>query len=114
MQRRKFIKSNSGVVGIVVAVLLIGLLVSVVSLVQLVYVPKWMKQKEAEHMQEVAAQFSHLKFAIDTQSYGEQSDTPIGTSITLGSPEMQFLLSAKSYGNLEILSDFCRTDRVIH
>jgi len=104
---RKFKKSEDGVVGIVVAILLIGLLVSVVSLLQLVYVPKWMEQLEAEHMDEVAAQFANLKFAIDTQSANKRPDTPIATSITLGSRELPFLVSSRAFGLIEILSDAC-------
>jgi hypothetical protein len=102
---KKLIKSNEGVVGIVVAVLLIGLMVSVVSLVQSVYVPKWMEQKEAEHMNEVSSQFSHLKFAIDTQSSTGQLNSPIASSITLGSKEMPFLMSLRAFGYLDILSN---------
>jgi hypothetical protein len=102
---RKFKKSKNGVVGIVVAVLLIGLMVSVVSLLQMVYVPKWMEQKEAEHMDVVDAQFSQLKFAIDTQSSTGQFNIPIATSITLGSKELPYLMSIRAFGQLEILSD---------
>ena len=102
---RKFKKSNNGVVGIVVAVLLIGLMVSVVSLLQMVYVPKWMEQREAEHMDVVDAQFSQLKFAIDTQSSTGQFNIPIATSITLGSKELPYLMSIRAFGQLEILSD---------
>jgi len=102
---RRFKKSEHGVVGIVVAVLLIGLMVSVVSLVQMVYVPKWMEQREAEHMDAVDAQFSQLKFAIDTQSSTGQLNIPIATSITLGSKELPYLMSVRSFGQLEILSD---------
>jgi hypothetical protein len=102
---RKFKNSENGVVGIVVAVLLIGLLVSVVSLLQMVYVPKWMEQKEAEHMDIVDTQFSQLKFAVDTQSSTGQLNIPIATSITLGSKELPYLMSIRSFGQLEILSD---------
>jgi len=104
---RKFKKSEDGVVGIVVAILLIGLLVSVVSLLQLAYVPKWMEQIEAEHMDEVSSQFANLKFAIDTQSANEQKNTPIATSITLGSRELPFLVSSRAFGLIEILSETC-------
>ncbi len=97
--------SEYGVVGIVVAVLLIGLMVSVVSLIQMVYVPKWMEQREAEHMDEVDAQFSQLKFALDTQSFTGQLNIPIATSITLGSKELPYLMSVRAFGQLEILSD---------
>jgi hypothetical protein len=102
---RKFRISQDGVVGIVVAVLLLGLMVSVVSLVQLVYVPDWMEQREAEHMDEVATQFSQLKFAIDTLNANKQNYTTIATSITLGSKELPYWMSLRAFGNLEILSD---------
>ena len=102
---RKFRTSQDGVVGIVVAVLLLGLMVSVVSLVQLVYVPDWMEQREAEHMDEVATQFSQLKFAIDTLNANKQNYTTIATSITLGSKELPYWMSLRAFGNLEILSD---------
>ncbi len=102
---RKLKGSEDGVVGIVVAVLLIGLMVSVVSLIQLVYVPDWMEQREAEHMDEVVTQFSQLKFAIDTLNANKQNYTTIATSITLGSKELPYWMSLRAFGNLEILSD---------
>ena len=102
---RKFNCSDDGVVGIVVAVLLIGLLVSVVSLIQYQYVPKWMEEKEAEHMDDVLTQFSQLKFAIDTQSASGQTNTPIATSITLGSKELPYLMSMRAFGTLGIINN---------
>ncbi len=102
---KKIKNSEYGVVGIVVAVLLIGLMVSVISLIQMVYVPKWMEQREAEHMDMVDAQFSQLKFAIDTQSSTGQLYIPIATSITLGSKELPYLMSVRAFGQLEILSN---------
>lgn len=104
---RKLKNSNEGVVGIIIAFLLTGLIVVVISIIQTVYVPKWMEQAEAEHMEMVADQFSQLKFAIDTQSAIKQKDTPISTSITLGNKDMPFLTSNKAYGSLEILSNEC-------
>ncbi len=103
--KRKIKNSNEGVVGIVVAVMLIGLLVSVISLVQTVYVPKWMEQKESEHMDEVAAQFAQLKYAIDTHSATKQKFNPISAPITLGSGELPYFMSVRSYGNLELLEN---------
>jgi len=103
--KRKIKNSDEGVVGIVVAVLLIGLLVSVVSLVQTVYVPKWMEQKESEHMDEVSSQFAHLKYAIDTHSATKQKNNPISASITLGSGELPYLMSVRAFGQLEVLGN---------
>jgi len=101
---KKFRDSKNGAVGIVVTILLIGLFVTVMTMVQTVYVPMWMAQKEAEHMEEIAQQFSMLKYAIDTQLVTEK-DIPISTSIKLGSKEMPFLPSSRSFGSLDILSD---------
>jgi hypothetical protein len=101
---KKFIKADNGVVGIVVAVLLIGLIVAVVSLIQAVYVPKWMEEMEAEHMDLVVTQFTQLKSAIDTQVANEQPLTPIASPITLGNKELPYLMSLRAYGSLEILS----------
>ena len=103
--KRKICNSEEGVVGIIVAVLLIGLMVSVVSLIQLIYVPDWMEQREAEHMDVVAAQFSQLKFAIDTQNANKQENITIATSITLGSKELPYWMSLRAFGHLAILSD---------
>ena len=94
--------SNDAVAGVLVAVLSVGLILSVISIVQTVYVPKWMTQKEAEHMDAVANQFNQLKFAIDTQTTTKQI-IPISTSITLGSKEMEFLVSQRAYGSLDIV-----------
>ena len=105
MKIKKLRSSNEAVVGIVVAVLLIGLTVSVIALMQTQYVPKWMKQKEAEHMEEVMGQFTRVKFAIDTQ-VASAIETPIATTITLGSKELPYLVSQRSYGQLEILSGY--------
>ena len=60
--------ADDGVAGVIVAVLMIGLLVSGMGFIQSVYVPQWMEQKEAEHMDNVAIQFSQLKYSIDTLS----------------------------------------------
>ena len=101
---KKLRESNEGVVGIVVAVLIIGLFITIITTIQTIYVPLWMEQKEAEHMEEIANQFSMLKYAIDTQLITEKA-LPISTSIKLGSKEMPFFLSSRSFGSLDILSD---------
>jgi len=105
IKSRKLSHSNNGVVGIVVAVLLIGLIVSVISIIQAAYIPKWMEEKEAEHIEQVLVQFSELKLAIDTNLANKEENTPIATSITLGSKEFPFLMSAKAYGSLEIIDN---------
>ena len=104
---RTFKNSNEGAAGIVVAILLLGLFISMIAFVQSTYVPQWMEQKEAEHMEQVATQFGQLKFVVDTLSISENTYTPVSSPITLGSKEMPFLSSQRSYGKLNLIqSDF--------
>ncbi|KYK22637.1 hypothetical protein AYK25_02440 [Thermoplasmatales archaeon SM1-50] len=99
--------TNDAVVGVVTAILLTGIIVAVLSLVQTVYVPKIMEQREAEHMDKVAEQFASLSSVIADQAADETKGIPIATSITLGSKELPYLLSIRSYGTLEIIQNAC-------
>jgi len=103
-------KSDNAVVGVVTAILLTALVVAVLSLVQTVYVPEIMEQREAEHMEVVADQFASLKTVIDSQVSAKQVDLPIATSVTLGSKELPYLMSVRAYGTLEIVADACRVN----
>lgn len=96
---------DKAVVGVVTAVLLIGLVVAVIALVQTAYVPKMMEQREAEHMDVVADQFARLKSAIDSQAFTQRKGIPVATSMTLGNKELPFLMSVRAFGTLEILLD---------
>ena len=98
-------KSDCAIVGVVTAILLIGLAAAIISLVQTIYVPKIMEQREAEHMDDVADQFTRLKYAIDSQVTSANPELPIVTSITLGSKELPYLLSVRAFGSLDILSN---------
>jgi type II secretory pathway pseudopilin PulG len=106
--RKKIIRSlktkNEAVAGIVVAVMIVGLVLAIVSIIQTIYIPKWMESREAEHMGVVSDQFSQLKYAIDSQIVS-QKNTPISTPITLGSRELGFFISNKAFGRLAIISN---------
>lgn len=102
---KKIKNSDNAVVGIVAAFLIVGLVVAVLSVIQTQYVPKWMREKEADHMNELADQFAQLNYAISTHVLNEKSDIPISTSITLGSEEMPYLMSMRAFGELKIFND---------
>ena len=104
---KKLKNSNNAVVGIVAAFLIVGLIVAVISVIQTQYVPKWMEEREADHMNELADQFAQLKYAIDIHALSEEENTPISTTITLGSKEMPYLMSVRAHGNIEILQNDC-------
>ncbi|MCD6262211.1 MAG: hypothetical protein J7J52_04230, partial [Deltaproteobacteria bacterium] len=80
---------NKGQVGVIVAILVVSLLVAVLVIIQTVYVPQWMKDREAEHMDNVANQFADLKYSLDLQA-SQRSLSPLINSITLGSKELPF------------------------
>ena len=95
--------NNKGQVGVIVAILIISLLVAVLVIIQTYYVPQWMKEREAEHMDSVANQFASLKYSIDLQAT-EKSPSPLINSITLGSKELPYFVSSRAFGSLNILS----------
>jgi len=116
--------TDNAVVGVITAILLIGLIVAVVSLVQTTYIPKIMEQREADHMDKVAEQFTYLTSIIDGQvvnaMVAEQfsiiddqvvnaiKNKPLSTAITLGSKELPYMLSVRAFGTLEILDNDAR------
>jgi len=95
-------------VGVITAILLIGLIVSIFSLVQTTYIPKIMEQREADHMDKVAEQFTYLTSIIDGQALNAKKNKPLSTAITLGSKELPYMLSVRAFGTLEILDNDAR------
>ena len=104
---KKIIKktTDSAVVGMVSAILIIGLIVAVISIIQVIYVPVIMEQREAEHMDKVTEQFGSLTSVIDSQAANERKGIPIATFVTLGNEDLPFLVSSKAFGTLEILDN---------
>jgi len=97
--------TDSAVVGMVSAILIIGLIVTVISIVQVVYVPIIMEQREAEHLDKVTEQFGSLTSVIDSQAAYGKKGIPIATFVTLGNEELPLLVSSKAFGTLEILDN---------
>jgi len=99
----RFKNSNDGVAGVVIAVLLVGLFLSFIAFIQAVYVPQWIEQEQAKHMGDIGNQFAHLKFSIDTLSITNQPNSQISIPMTLGTDEISFMKSIRSYGSLNVL-----------
>lgn len=104
MSKLKIAKQNTAVAGVIEALLLVALVAVIISTIQLVYIPEIMKQREADHMHEVENQFSHLKSIIDLQSSIKVRD-PISSSITLGSRELPYFITARAFGRLYVFDD---------
>ena len=101
---KKLVDERSAVAGVIEALLIVALVATVISTIQLVYIPQIMEQREAEHMDEVSNQFSYLKSMIDIQVISK-SDAPIFSMITLGSRELPYFISARAFGDLSITND---------
>jgi hypothetical protein len=104
MKHNKFISNNNAIAGVIEALLLVAIVSIVISTIQLVYIPQIMEQKEAEHMDLISNQFSTLKSYIELQAITESS-APISTMITLGSREIPYFITAKSYGEIFTIVD---------
>ena len=94
-------QNDEAVVGIVVTVLLIGLILAVLVMVNTIYVPDWLEESEAAHMEEVSNQFSKLKYALDLQSIINDT-TSMTTYVTLGNKEIPFFDAGRTFGSLQI------------
>jgi len=104
MKKGNFTKEDEGVAGVIEALLIVALVAVVISTIQLVYIPQVMNQREADHMDEVANQFSSMKAMIDLQSVTKK-DVPISSPITLGSRELPYFVTARALGELRIVND---------
>ena len=104
MEVKNFLKENSAVAGVIEALLIVALVAIIISMIQLIYIPDVMEQKEAEHMDLVENQMSYLKSMIDIQTITE-SDSPMFSMITLGSRELPYFVTARANGELTIIEN---------
>jgi hypothetical protein len=102
MGKFKLLKDDKAVAGVIEALLIVALVSIIISTIQLIYIPEIMKQKESDHMEEIENQFSFLKAVIDLQSM-EKKDVPITSTITLGSKELPYFVTARGFGELSII-----------
>ena len=111
MKNKKLIKRKDAVAGVIEALLLVALAAIIISTIQLVYIPQMMEQRESDHMDDTENRFSYLKSVIDLQSMVKE-DVPISSPITLGSRELPYFVTARAFGQLDII-DKDRTDNYI-
>jgi hypothetical protein len=104
--------TNHAVAGVIEALLLVGLVAIVISMIQLQYIPMVMEQREADHMDQVSNQFSTLKSFIEMQSI-TQATSPFSTLLTLSSEPLPYFITAGSYGSVSVEESIGQI-RVIH
>jgi len=121
MQRR-FVSDKTAVAGVIEALLLVALVAVILSIIQLNYIPQIMEEKEADHMDQVSNQFSNLKSVIEIQStigiINEENPSPthapytsISSPLTLGSKELPYFVSARSYGQVQLIDRYKAGDK---
>ena len=111
MQKNPNILDNDAVAGVIEALLIVALVSIVISMIQLIYIPQIMEQRESDHMDEVENQFSHLKSMIDIQLMTHEN-VPISSSITLGSRELPYFVTARSLGHLDIIDRYATDSEI--
>ena len=121
MKKRVFISNDSALAGVLEALLLIGLVAIILSTIQLYYIPDIMEQRESEHMDQVANQFSQLKSTIEIQSMMGvlESDKPIAYSpmsspIKLGSDKLSYFVTSWALGHVEIIDRYATGNNEIY
>jgi len=97
--RRKMDSSDEGVATTVGTIMALLIFLSILSLITQQYVPVWMEDNEAYHMDEVKGQFADLKSGIDTMVINEKTDYPLYSSVNLGTPGVP-LFAGSSPGRL--------------
>jgi len=104
MKKQGFVKNNHAVAGVIEFLLIIALIAIILSMIQVYYIPEIMNQREADHMDDVANQFSYLKSIIDLQGMTKE-DVPISSPLTLGSMEIPYFATARATGQIEVIED---------
>ena len=102
MNQDTLTKNRYAVAGVIEALLLVAMFSIILSTIQLIYIPDIMEQREVEHMDEVENQLSYLKSVIDLQS-SMREDVPISSPLTLGSRELPYFVTARAFGQLDII-----------
>jgi len=97
--KRKMDSSEEGVATTVGTIMALLIFLSILSLITQQYVPVWMEDNEAYHMDEVKGQFADLKSGIDSMVINERTDYPLYSSINLGTAGIP-LFAGSSPGRL--------------
>jgi len=97
--RRKMDSSEEGVATTVGTIMALLIFLSILSLITQQYVPVWMEDNEAYHMDEVKGQFADLKNGVDNMVIMEREDFPRYSSVNLGTAGVP-LFAGSSPGRL--------------
>ena len=107
----KFLNDNSAISTVVGAVLVLGLIVTLTTTIQVSYVPAWKADAEYSHMSDVWEDMANLKSNIDILSAGllinPDSHIMMGVPIKMGGGDIPIIAAGKSSGTLSVNSRNC-------
>ncbi|MFW6304269.1 MAG: DUF7289 family protein [Candidatus Saliniplasma sp.] len=103
-RRRKLSESDEGVATTVGTIMALLVFLSLLSLITQQYIPVWMEDKEAYHVDDVMGQFTQIKGTVDTLVINEHTDYSMYSTVTLGSEGVP-LFASRSMGVIRLLPD---------
>ena len=107
----KFLNDNSAISTVVGAVLVLGLIVTLTTTIQVSYVPAWKADAEYSHMSDVWEDMANLKSNIDILSavllINPDSHIMMGVPIKMGGGDIPIIAAGKSSGTLSVNSRNC-------
>lgn len=102
----KFLNDKNAISSVVSAVLLLGIIVSVITVVNVQYVPEWKTAAEQEHMDDVFYDMSEMKKELDILSAYSRANPSTSLSVSMpvkmGGGSIPVFASGKSGGILAI------------
>ncbi|MFW5928310.1 MAG: hypothetical protein ACOCSL_03820, partial [Thermoplasmatota archaeon] len=102
--------SEEGVATTVGTIMALLIFLSIFSLITQQYVPVWMEDNEAYHVDEVKSQFAQMKGNIDSLILNNYKNYPTYTSIKLGSEGIP-MFAEETYGIISLESSWGDTDK---
>lgn len=95
-------KNNDAVSVTIAIVLLLGLLVTIATIIHVTYVPQWKSSVEAEHMDEVCEDFADLKSNVDLlAAIASDSEYSVSQNIRMGGRSIPVISPGKSSATLK-------------
>ncbi len=104
-------ESESAIATVISAVLVLGLIVTATTMLQVYYIPAWKSDSECVHLTDVRVDMSDLKSRIDILSavlaVDPESKVSMSTPIELGGGDIPIIGTTKSSGTLAVNVNDC-------
>lgn len=103
-RRRHLSESDEGVATTVGTIMALLVFLSLLSLITQQYIPVWMEDKEAYHVDDVMGQFTQIKGTVDTLVMNQYEGYSMYNTVTLGSEGVP-MFASRSMGVIRLLPD---------